>query len=55
MERQWHSKYDCNETESHWREERHKETSLPGVLCLWFPSEKKKKEEKEKKRKQMKI
>ena len=50
MERQWHSKYNCNETESHWREERHKATSLPGVLCLWFPSEKKKKEEKEKKK-----
>lgn len=49
--RQWHSEYDGNEAESHWREERHKETSLPGVLCLWFPSEKKKKGRKGKKKK----
>lgn len=50
MERQWHSENNCNETESCWREERHIETSLPGVLCLWLPSEKKKKKEKEKKK-----
>lgn len=48
MERQGHTEYNCNETESCWREERHIETSLPGVLCLWLPSEKKKKEEKKK-------
>ena len=49
MECQRHSEYSCNETESCWREERHIETSLHGVLCLWLPSEKKKKKEKEKK------